>query len=772
MGWSAVWQRRRRGGCCGPALLCLLGLLLLLPLGAVWSQELREGDAACTEGGSCFVLYFQRKTFLYAWRSCKERGGDLATLKDPADAAAVERLFAGADLRRDTRQQPTGKLVRAWIGLQRQPRQCLASRPLRGYSWVTGDQETRFTNWLGEDTPNACTAPRCVVVGYVEPPNPGYGDNLKWTDGPCSIAVDAYLCKYNYKGMCPSISGEGGGNTFYSTPFDLLTTGLTYLPFGSVATVPCPDGTVGDQTVLCTDMSDGTVNWSRESPYCSPKQSWCDQNNGGCHQLCIDKEDMHVCMCIEGYALADDGMSCLPDDPCQDSPCESECVPMPDGTYRCDCPNGYVLEQDERSCRDLDECLQMPCANECINTPGSYECRCLDGYRPDEAGECEDVDECDAVDGEEPCEHACENTLGSHVCHCHLGFAPTPEDPSRCRDIDECQIEDMCHQMCINYEGGFECYCHEGYELQADHFSCEPITDRQQDPTATTPAAQYPWGPILNNSWSFPWGPNPDQAYPTDYEDNTDWTTEHPGAGGQDQMKWPAFRPLVPSPLPEEFDYSPEPVTDSLSQDDSFETMKPHPEFPLVVVVVDPTPVPDLEPLTPSSLPTQDNTSPDWYDYEDDETTVATTTILMTTIIEGARNRLWHFMTEEPLPTKEDIPEDVSAESSLTASPSSVDHAQESPSKVHPGEESPAAGTEEKGEVEVEEGNNWLLVGLLVSLCLLLLVMAVLATIYCTRSSASTKHQNKNSSDCYHWISGAADKAGAEHSGPATKSQV
>ncbi|XP_062372579.1 CD248 molecule, endosialin a [Sardina pilchardus] len=791
MSWTAECPRRGGGG--GRSLLWLLALSLLT---AAWGQELREGDAVCTEDKSCFVLSFQRKTFLYAWRSCKERGGDLATLKDPADADAVQRLFAGADLRRGPGR--TNKLVRAWIGLQRQPRQCSAARPLRGFSWVTGDQDTRFTNWLGQDSAAACAAPRCVVVGYAEPSDP---DNLKWTDGPCSITVDAYLCKYNYKGMCPSIPGEGGGNTFYSTPFDLLTTDLSYLPYGSVATLPCPADTVGDQTILCTDMSDGSVDWSRQAPYCAAKQSWCDRDNGGCHQLCVDKEDMHVCMCIEGYALAEDGLSCAPDDPCLGAPCQSECVPVPDGGgFRCDCPAGYVLEPDERSCRDLDECQQMPCAHECDNSPGSYACRCLEGYRPGEEGECEDVDECAAEDGggEGPCEHACENTPGAHVCHCHLGYAPAPEDPSRCRDIDECQIEQTCERMCINYEGGFECYCPEGYELRDDHYSCQPLGDGRQDPTGATPAAAYPWPPALNDSmWSLPWGPQPDQAYdpePTDYEDNPDWMV------GQGAV-WPQT-PLEPSPLPEEPYYS-EAHTEGLGDYDSYESLEPHTQFPPLVVevleVLESTPAPPLEPPTPSPTARQD-TTPDYYDEgedDDDDDTYGlktTTGAPTTTVIEGAWN--WHWTPEEeeialgirplqpspsPTPTEGVLPEDTtpttSSSSSSPASPPSGVDVRGLPSEGQPGEGSSSAGEAgagqgEEEEEEEEEGSSWLLVGLLVPLCIFLLVLVVLGAIYCTRVSASAKPQSKSSSDCYHWISGAADKAGTEHSGAATKSHV
>ena len=41
---------------------------------------------------------------------------------------------------------------------------------------------------------------------------------------------------------------------------------------------------------------------------------------------------------------------------------------------------------------DIDECEEglFYCAygSECINTPGSYRCQCLDGYRADVDGRC------------------------------------------------------------------------------------------------------------------------------------------------------------------------------------------------------------------------------------------------------------------------------------------------------------------------------------------------------------------------------------------------
>ncbi|XP_063043755.1 CD248 molecule, endosialin a [Engraulis encrasicolus] len=819
MGWTGAWGQLL--SCSRPTTLpCLLGplllplLLLISPLlsGSARAQDLKEGDAVCTENHGCFVLYFQRKTFLYAWRSCKEQGGDLATLKDPEDAAAVERLFAEVNLR-----GKHGK-IRTWIGLQRQPRQCSASRPLRGFSWVTGDQETRFVNWLGEDTPAACTMPRCVVTEYSHAPAGGdnaAADNLKWVDGPCSIPVDAYLCKYTYKGMCPSIPREGTDNTLYTTPFDMVTTKLTHLPYGSMATVPCPAETVGDQTVLCTDDGSGAVSWSRGAPYCSAKTSYCAQDNGGCHQLCIDKDDMPMCMCIEGYVLADDGLSCLPDDPCLSSPCEFECVAVAasEEGYRCDCPEGYVLEPDEQSCRDLDECLGMPCEQRCVNTAGSYECRCDDGYQLDAAtGDCEDVDECAVADGADgvnaqPCENACENTPGSYVCHCHLGFMPMAEDPTRCQDIDECQIEDTCEQMCINYVGGFECYCQEGYELQGDQYSCSLIVEGHgRDPTAAV-IPEYPWATAMPDpdagagSWNGPPWQRPPQPReeveqedyspePTDYDDWMISVTRppHSRGGGQGQGQGVVVQSQG------YYDN-----TDNVGQYGSFESLEPvDTESPSSSSVEMLNPgflpgrenpiVPEMHAPAPSPSPT-----PDWFDDEESEEeeeeydqTKATTIAPTTTYMEGAGNFWFAVATDKPLFPPPDSPHRPDVEtgtSTTTDSPDFLSPDSSSLSPSPPMEEDEEDGVQgkgkgegeqkgEDGEEEEEGGNGWL-VGLLVGLlCIVLLAAVVLGGIYYARNSnsaavgAGAKPQGKsNSSDCYHWISGAADKAGAEHAG-------
>ncbi|KAG9274132.1 endosialin-like [Astyanax mexicanus] len=738
-------------------------LSVLLYLFSVSSQELRDRDALCTKD-SCLVFYRERKIFLDAWRFCKHQGGNLVSVKSQEEANLLVTLFSNMELREDQR-------VRAWIGLQRQPRKCNPSRPMRGFSWITGEQDNQYTNWEQEDSPSTCSVPRCVSVSYSPAPQE-HSNNLKWRDGPCSIPLDSYLCKYAFPGMCQGIRSEGGGNTLYTTPFDLVTSFLTHIPFGSIATVPCP--TKDDQAVLCTRREDNIVGWNRDPPFCSdePVTSWCHEDKGGCHHHCVEDGEHYYCSCNEGFVLAQDGVSCVQIDPCQGSPCEFECLAVMD-SYRCACPEGYMLAPDERGCLDVNECLQSPCEHICINAPGTFECSCHEGYQADEEGNCKDVDEC--VDS--PCEQGCENILGSYICYCQFGFSLLPEDPSRCQDVDECQIEGTCEQMCINYNGGFDCYCKEGYSLSGKRNSCVRIGEDPQSPTVT---ASYPWMTDLPDSMyepqgtGYPWSQDPDSDYDTETEpESLDWLTEPPNMETVPTGLW-----LVSNAQQEESEMTPS--TESL---------------PWVINV-------EREDFLPST------TSPPLPDYEDESTTasIAPPTITTTTTAGGAWNGMWF----SPTPTEEkEQDEDVTTQQpaiiqreyesydshtdmdnydyeSTTSEPefSSFfqtvpstqgtsreeileDDSNSNPSVIQSEYESTTYKTREEGSnSEKAEGSSWLLIGLLVPLCIFIVVMIVLGVIYFTRCTA--KPQNKNATDCYHWIAGAGDKAAADMAGGGT----
>lgn len=741
--------------CTGPALLFTSVLALLCGVSSVLGQDLRERDALCNADG-CFVVHFQRKTFLESWRSCKERGGNLATIKRKEDASAIAVLFSALDLRHSRTK------IQVWIGLQRQPRRCSATRPLRGFSWTTGDQDTEYTNWQNEDSPNSCLVSRCGLMGYSLLEKE---DNLKWQDGPCSVPTDGYLCHYGFKGMCPALWAEGGGNTLYTTPFDLLSTVLTHIPLGSVAIVPCPVGTKEEQTVLCVQADDGSVRWSRDSPLCSDPlpDKWCDLDNGGCEHYCRPTAEHYFCECADGYQLGDDQHSCELSFVCQGAPCEYECLPLSDG-YRCACPEGYMLGPDERSCLDVDECLQSPCEQICENAPGSFECRCWHGYEPDEEGGCEDVDEC----MNEPCEHACENTQGSHICHCHLGFSPVPEDPKRCQDDDECQIAGICEQMCVNDEGGFQCYCGEGYELMPDNKSCRKKGEGDDLSSITSP---FPWVTHQPGSeWDlmdYDWTPHTN--WPPEDEQPLNWLTDPPRVSKSDVI-WVTSAPQDDLPLYSAVDSltpgdeNDEGVT-QFNGDDWFEWgLKTQPDLEVIPNAISTT------------APPQTSTEPDSYE-DDKEATTALPFLSSSTVSEGAWNWWSRLATPSPKPGN---PEDLVTNHDMTTDSSYHNEGETFPEEL--GEqknEDPTALTEltsaqpttsaagqSRGTVDPgwentrqKHDSTWLLVGLLVPICVLILVMLALVVVYCTHSSLQSR--SKNVTDCYHWISGAHDPQGA-----------
>ena len=43
----------------------------------------------------------------------------------------------------------------------------------------------------------------------------------------------------------------------------------------------------------------------------NPDINECDDNNGGCSQLCNNTEGSYVCLCNSGYVLDSDGKTCL-----------------------------------------------------------------------------------------------------------------------------------------------------------------------------------------------------------------------------------------------------------------------------------------------------------------------------------------------------------------------------------------------------------------------------------------------------------------------------
>nr|XP_008251971.2 endosialin [Oryctolagus cuniculus] len=323
---------------------------------APWAAEPR---AACGPG-SCYALFPHRRTFLEAWRACRELGGDLATPRTLEEAQRVDSLVGAG---------PASRLL--WIGLQRPARQCQPQRPLRGFTWTTGDQDTAFTNWAQPATGGPCPAQRCAALEA--------SGGHRWLEGSCTLAVDGYLCQFGFEGACPALPAEAGqaGPAVYTTPFHLVSTELEWLPFGSVAAVQCQAGR--GASLLCVKQPGGGVGWSQAGPLCPG--SGCGPANGGCEHECVEEEDGRVsCRCSEGFQLAADGHSC--EDPCAQAPCEQQCEPGGPQGYSCHCRLGFRPAEDEpHRCVDTDECqIAGVCQQMCVNYVGGFECYCSEGH--------------------------------------------------------------------------------------------------------------------------------------------------------------------------------------------------------------------------------------------------------------------------------------------------------------------------------------------------------------------------------------------------------
>lgn len=139
MYWRRMQKRSRSSSSCCVSLLWLLVCLAPESRGQRLREtdteqtkaQLAETDAICHPDG-CYAVFLQKRTFREAGRSCRERGGTLATMHTGEAAGVVHQLLSGMEVQ-------GGRLrLRLWIGLHRPPRQCSASRPLRGFVWVTG----------------------------------------------------------------------------------------------------------------------------------------------------------------------------------------------------------------------------------------------------------------------------------------------------------------------------------------------------------------------------------------------------------------------------------------------------------------------------------------------------------------------------------------------------------------------------------------------------------------------------------------------------------
>ncbi|XP_026645581.1 matrilin-2 isoform X3 [Microtus ochrogaster] len=155
--------------------------------------------------------------------------------------------------------------------------------------------------------------------------------------------------------------------------------------------------------------------------------------------------------------------------------CAHFCINTP-GSYTCRCKQGYILNADQKTCRIQDLCASEDhgCEQLCVNLPGSLVCQCYSGYTLAEDGKrCTAVDYC--ASGNHGCEHECVNAEGSYLCQCHEGFDLNP-DKKTCTKIDYCASSNHgCQHECVNAQKSAFCRCLKGFMLNPDGKTCRRI---------------------------------------------------------------------------------------------------------------------------------------------------------------------------------------------------------------------------------------------------------------------------------------------------------
>ena len=91
----------------------------------------------------------------------------------------------------------------------------------------------------------------------------------------------------------------------------------------------------------------------------------CQDNNGGCAQLCNNTVGSFICGCSEGYTLNADDINCS-------------------GMHY---HSSFSCKSNLNVCTDIDECVLKldPCHDNatCFNTDGRFNCNCNEGYEGD-----------------------------------------------------------------------------------------------------------------------------------------------------------------------------------------------------------------------------------------------------------------------------------------------------------------------------------------------------------------------------------------------------
>ncbi|XP_018550258.1 thrombomodulin-like [Lates calcarifer] len=417
----------------------------------------------------CFTVVQDPIDFTTARDQCRGQGGHLMTVRSSVSHDVLYILLGNF----------TGQF---WIGLHLLTGCPDAAAGLKGFQWVTKDNESDFFNWApGFDS--SCSSHRCVSVSKES--------DFKWTQEPCGEQAAGFLCEFSFSEPCKSLAVTEGETVSYMTPMGFGGEDMLSLPPGSIATrMPSESKYLcfSEQWLQapwnCEILEGGCEHKCVENPkeapscYCPAGQSVNPANNVtcdvvpddpcaalGCEHACYKDGDSHVCICDHGFKLAADGRSCVDFNDCTDQrQCPGEnfrCINTVGG-FQCVCKEGYSLSGS--LCVDQDECASAPCEHMCDNTPGSYKCSCYDGHIVDPKS----PNKCKLHCGEEECDAQCDPN-DVFQCYCPDGYVKEERDEGAfCIDIDECSFF-YCDQGCVNTFGSYVCSCNPGFTLVGEY---------------------------------------------------------------------------------------------------------------------------------------------------------------------------------------------------------------------------------------------------------------------------------------------------------------
>ncbi|XP_072135370.1 complement component C1q receptor-like [Mobula birostris] len=259
----------------------------------LWLQNYLEKSGVLSQtqkfcnGGTCYSLHWDGVPFALAKERCEANKGVLTSMESEREAENIRQLLernANASL----------QLHYLWIGLHQKVKQCyIAEEPLRGFTWVSGNDSSIYNLWI-EEPQQTCTHERCVALVA----NFTTRIQLKWNALACNAkSSEGFICKYQ---LCESLNTDMG-TVAYRLPLHTLSQFFPRVPRDSVALITCRNGK--SVAVRC-GLQRGQIKWL----YSGNLESLCNNcgeitKNDFCQNRCFRTAEEDFCFCDKGFLV-------------------------------------------------------------------------------------------------------------------------------------------------------------------------------------------------------------------------------------------------------------------------------------------------------------------------------------------------------------------------------------------------------------------------------------------------------------------------------------